>query len=281
MRVTSPTRSTSSRNRQSAAAAATLVGVQVLHLQRDGRRTRPRPRWPPRSRRRRPGRCARRPGQDAGRGGPARRATATSVSPRVIIPGRSQGDALVQRRGQRADLVRCEQPHLPGGGRCRAQRPPAAPHPDATARGWRRRSRTGRRCRASVACRAASTSPRARDVVELRPHQRGEQAPAGVVGAHPDLGDGRRVEHRAAGHRHPARERRRRARRARRPRARPERAVRLVGRRGPRPPVVVERRAAAARRRTGRGRARSSPPPSVRGSWLRWACRPRSRPRWT
>ena len=40
------------------------------------------------------------------------------------------------------------------------------------------------------------------DVVELGPHQRGEQAAAGVVGTHPDLGDGGRVEHGAARHGH-------------------------------------------------------------------------------
>ena len=63
-----------------------------------------------------------------------------------------------------------------------------------------------------------------------------------MVGADPDLGDGRRVEHRAAGHRHPARERRRRAD-ERVARVHAERAVRLVGGLGPLPPVVVERRA--------------------------------------
>jgi hypothetical protein len=49
------------------------------------------------------------------------------------------------------------------------------------------------------------------DLLELGAHQRGEHAPARLVGSHPDLADGGRVEHGATRHGHAGAERGRRA----------------------------------------------------------------------
>ena len=146
----------------------------------------------------------------------------------------------MQRRGHRPDVVRPEQPHFPRGRRARAQPASAAAHPDGP--GTRRDAVAEPAVDARLGgVQRGEHLPAGGDVVELGPHEGGEQAAAGVVGAHPDLGDGGRVEHGAAGHGHPAGVGRGRAD-ERLARVDAPRPVGLVGRGGAGPTVVVERR---------------------------------------
>ncbi len=116
--------------------------------------------------------------------------------------GTPQREPFVQRRERGRDLRRGQQPH-PAAGRCAGAPTAAAPEPhgpgparhpvaeppvDHALGGPQRRERL-----------AAG-----RDVGELGGHQRGEQAAAGVIGAHPDPADRGGPEDRAAGHGGPA-----------------------------------------------------------------------------